>query len=371
MSSVIKNIKKYVPTVPLILICLLPVAAVIHVVGSVCPAFSDFFNVRVSSVFRALLAYLTGWLPFSLAETILLSLPMLAVALIIWVVRTISENEVKVWRATAALASEIAYIYVSFVFTFALGYQGTPLEDKLGLDRRKVSAEELLMTAEMLTETVNSLAEHVTFAPDGHSVMPYSYGELNDKLNDAYVSLADKYDFVPKLRSNVKEVALSEPWTYTHISGVYTFFTGEANININFPDYTVPYTMAHEMSHQRGVAPEDEANFMAFLVCMESTDVYIRYSGAQNLLEYVSSALYKADKELYSEWIVTLDSDVRKEMIAYNEFFDKYEDNVAADVSQSVNNAYLQSQGTEGTRSYGLVADLAVVYFCGSRDVQN
>ncbi len=368
MQSVIKKIRTYVPTVPLILICLLPVAAVIQVIGLLSPSFSDFFNVHVSSVFRAALAYLTGWLPFSFAETLLLSIPILATAMIIWVVRTVSENEIKVWRATAALASVIAYVYVSFVFTFALGYRGASLEDKLELDRRKISADELYQTAQMLTETVNSLAEHVTFASDGHSVMPYSYGELNKKLNDAYVSLADKYDFVPRLRSNVKEVALSEPWTYTHISGVYTFFTGEANININFPDYTIPYTMAHEMSHQRGIAPEDEANFMAFLVCMESTDVYIRYSGAQNLLEYVSSALYRADKELYSEWIVTLDKNVRKEMAAYNEFFDKYEDNVAADVSSSVNNAYLQSQGTEGTRSYGLVADLAVVYFLTGKD---
>lgn len=369
MRYAVKKIKTYVPTPALVLICLLPVTAAVHVIGLLSPAFADFFNVKISSVFRAALAYATGWLPFSFAETLLLSIPILATAMIIWVVRTVSEDEVKVWRATAALASVIAYIYVSFVFTFALGYRGASLEDKLEIDRRKLSAEELYETAVILTGTVNSLAEHVTFAPDGHSVMPYSYGELNRKLNDAYVSLAEKYDFVPRLRSNVKEVALSEPWTYTHISGVYTFFTGEANININFPDYTIPYTMAHEMSHQRGIAPEDEANFMAYLVCMESTDVYIRYSGAQNLLEYVSSSLYRADKELYSEWVVTLDKNVRAEMTAYNEFFDKYEDNVVADVSSSVNNAYLQSQGTEGTKSYGLVTDLAVAYILGDKNM--
>lgn len=366
MNSAVKKIKKYVPIPSAVLFALLPIAIAIHVVGLLSPAFSDFFNVYISSVFRAVLAYLTGWIPFSLAETFIMFIPFAAVAMIIWIFRVVRNDEVKAWRATVALLSAVVYIYLCFAFNFALGYQGTSLETKLDLDRHDVSAEELFQTAEILTDMVNMLSDEVTYASDGHSIMPYSYSELNKKLNDAYVSLADKYDFVPKLRSKVKEVALSEPWTYTHISGVYTFFTGEANINVNFPDYTVPYTMAHEMSHQRGIAPEDEANFMAFLVCMESDDAYIRYSGAQNLLEYVASSLYKADKELYSYWLSTVSLDVRNEMIAYNNFYDKYKDNVVADVSGTINNAYLQSQGTEGTRSYGLVTDLAVAYFCGS-----
>ena len=42
---------------------------------------------------------------------------------------------------------------------------------------------------------------------------------------------------------------------------------------------------------------------------------------------------------------------------------EKYEENVAATVSGTVNNTYLVLQGTEGTRSYGLVADLAVLCY--------
>ncbi len=121
--------------------------------------------------------------------------------------------------------------------------------------------------------------------------------------------------------------------------------------------------MAHEMSHQRGIAPEDEANFMAFLVCMQSDDPYIRYSGAQSLLEYVYSALSKADRDLYRKCYASLSSRVVGEMRAYNKFFEKYEENVAATVSGTVNNTYLVLQGTEGTRSYGLVADLAVLCY--------
>ena len=198
----------------------------------------------------------------------------------------------------------------------------------------------------------------------GHSLMPYSYEEMNEKLLKAYDRFCEKYDFMDTFYSKVKPVMLSEPMSYTHITGVYTFFTGEANINVNFPDYTVPYTAAHELAHQRGIAREDEANFVAFLVCMESDDPYIRYSACLNVYEYLCSALRSADRALYLRSYEKLPVGVKNEEIAYSAFFVKYKENVAADISQATNNSYLQSQGNpEGTRSYNMVVDLAVAYF--------
>ena len=193
--------------------------------------------------------------------------------------------------------------------------------------------------------------------------MPYGLREMNKKLLSAYESLHEKHDFIPVLTSYVKPIMLSEPMTYTHITGVYTFFTGEANLNTNSTDYTLPFTAAHELAHQRGVAREDEANFTAFLVCAESDDPYIRYCGYMNLCEYVLNALYSADKELWETAYKKLDSRAIYEMIAYSEFFDKYRESVAADISGAINDAYLQVNNTEGTASYGLVVDLAVAYF--------
>ena len=204
--------------------------------------------------------------------------------------------------------------------------------------------------------------DEVDFVYGGASVMPYSLDEMEEKLLDAYDKVCDKYSFVQRLRSNMKPIILSEPMTYTHISGVYTYFTGEANLNTNFPDYSLPFTAAHEFSHQRGIAREDEANFMAFLVCAASDDPYIRYSGYLNMYEYVASAYYSADPDGYYELLGTMDARIRCELVSYSEFFDKYRDSVASEVSGAINDTYLKLQGTEGTRSYGLVVDLAVAY---------
>ena len=194
--------------------------------------------------------------------------------------------------------------------------------------------------------------------------MPYSLDEMQEKLMEAYDAAYEKYPFITRLHSKMKYVALSKPMTYTHISGVYSYYTGEANLNINFPDYTLPYTAAHEFAHQRGIAPEDEANFVAFLVCKDSEDVYIRYSVYQNMLEYLMSALASADGELYYELLYQLDNRVRGEISAFNRFFVPYRESKASEVSSAMNDAYLKAAGDkEGERSYGMVVDLAVAYY--------
>ena len=193
--------------------------------------------------------------------------------------------------------------------------------------------------------------------------MPYSLGEMTEKLNEAYGKVSAQYSFVQSLDAKIKFIALSKPMTYTHISGIYTYYTGEANININFPDYTLPYTAAHEMSHQRGIAPENEANFMGYLVCRASDDPYIRYSGNVGMFEYISNALYSADREKYNELWSGVDLRLRYEESEYSRFFAKYSESKVSVVSGAVNDTYLKAQGqSAGSKSYGMVVDLAVAY---------
>jgi len=347
-----------------ILFVIAALAGVLQLLFLASPTFSDFYNRYPGAYFRGLLATLTGWFPFSLAETILMILPLIVV-LMVWLIIRVSKGTLRqMVSLTLSMLAVLSFFFSSFVLGFSAGYRGSSLDEKLGLDRQKVSAEELDMTARALLAGLKETLPHIDYQYGGASLMPYTVKEMNQKLQDAYAKAAKVYDFLPTFRSTVKQVVLSEPMTYTHISGVYTYFTGESNLNINFPDYTLPYTAAHELAHQRGIAREDEANFVAFLVCLGSDDPYIRYSGYMSVYEYVISALYKADKDRYNALLNETDLAFRYEMIAYNEFFEKYKENVAANVSGAINNSYLQSQGqTAGSKSYGMVVDLAVAYY--------
>lgn len=355
--------KKKLPIWSLVFYGIALAALAVYIPARLSPAFADFFNLHISSVLRGFLAHLTGVLPFSLGEAMVIFIPVAAVFLIIYACRNYTDSARSVLVYIGSVFSAVSLLFSIFVFNFGTGYHGTTVDQKLGLDRTAVSPEELYRTAAILAAHVNEESDNVKYTYTDFSVMPYSFDEMSRKLVAAYDKVCDEYDFIPRLSSRVKPVMLSEPWTYTHISGVYTYFTGEANINTNFPDYTIPYTAAHEMAHQRGIAREDEANFIAFLVCKASDDPYIRYSGYLEVYEYVASSLYSANKSYYSAVSAVVKPNVRSEMAAYSAFFDKYRENVAANVSEAVNNSYLQIQGTVGSKSYGLVVDLTVAYY--------
>lgn len=340
-------------------------ALILHILSAIFPAFADFMVRGPGSVWRWIAAKITLWIPFSLAEMLIILIPVILIVLLAGgIYITVRGTSRQYTRLISSLLAVLSFFYTAFVFTLAPGYKAPTLDVKLGMERRTVSAGELYGAGAWLNDQITPLLDEIAFYPDGASAMPYSLDDMNDRINSMYQTAAGRYGFISRLKSDIKYVVLSEPMSYTHITGVYTYFTGEANLNINFPDYTLPYTAAHEFAHQRGIAREDEANFVAFLACMESDDPYILYSGYVNMLEYVMSALSAADSGQYAALYRKLDSRLTGEFSAYSAFYEKYRDNMAANVSGAVNNGYLQSQGvTAGSRSYGLVVDLTVAYW--------
>ncbi len=336
------------------------------------PDFADFFNIYISGNLRFILAQVTNILPFSLAETAIILIPLILFLSIryIWKYRC---NTSKSTLVSIVCIFSIASMFLSsFILVFSAGYRGRELDEKLGLYAGPVSKQNLYDCADLLVGEINALVPEIYYnTSDDFSKMPYSFNEMNDKLIEAYEKFSEKHSFINNFYSRLKPVLLSEAMSYAHITGVYTFFTGESNLNIGFPDYTVPYTAAHELAHQRGIAREDEANMIAFLVCMESDDAYIRYCAYLNMYEYVANALYKADKNLFREVDSKLNKSVYDEQVAYSKFFDKYERSVTSQVSGAVNDVYLQSQGTQGRVSYGMVVDLTVAYFKTEKLIPN
>ena len=360
--------KMRVPLFSKILLSIAALCAPLYIIFLNFPAVSDTFNKYVSPIIRGALSYLTTWIPFSLAEMLLILVPVIVVLIVGIGIKKYSDSWRNVGVFCIIMLSIASYVFTTYTLGFVPAYHGSTLDKKMGLDKQKVSVEELQQTAEILSAELSKEAKYVIFNGEGASVMPYGYNELNDKLMAAYEKAYKKYDFISPLHSNIKEVMLSEPMTYTHISGVYTFFTGEANLNVNFPDYVLPYTAAHEFAHQRGIAREDEANFVAFLVCMESDDHYIRYSAYLNVYEYVANALYSADhspnKLSYMTVYASLPYGVKTDMAAYAKFFKKYQKTVVSEVSGTVNDTFLNINGVEeGSKSYGMVVDLAVAYY--------
>ncbi len=348
------------PWVSRILYGLFAVCLCLYIAMEVSPAFADACNRTVGAAMRATLAALTSWIPFSVGEALLLLLPLI----LFLVLRHALRRRCDTWRTAAVfvgmLLSVVSLLFSLFVLTFAGGYRGRTLADKMDLDTDGITGNELYDTAAYLVDGINRETEYISFYTDDFSIMPYDMDTLRDKVSEAIVRLHEETGLLQGFASSAKPVMISEVMSHMGITGVYSFFTGEANINVNFPDYTLPFTMAHEMAHQRGVAREDEANFIAYLVCIHSDDPYVRYSGYLSAYEYVAPALRRTDSDKYMKIYGSLNDEVKGELAAYSRFYDPYRGSTVGQISSTVNNAYLQSQGTSGVISYNEVVRLIV-----------
>ena len=360
-----KWIKRNVPKPAMVLYSLALVSFCIHILCILFTGFADFFSVYIAGFFRMLLAKLSGLYRFSLAEILIISMPIVFLLIIVTVIRYAKQDDTtKINRFFAGAFAVVSLFYSTFVFTYGMGYRGYTLDVKLGLDKQTVSVEELKLSSEYLAQMVNESAKEVNFVYGGHSIMPYDFETLSKKINETYADCEDQYSFLNNFSSRVKPMLLSRGMSYIHMLGMYTYYTGEANINTEFPDYSMPFTVAHEMAHQRGIAREDEANFMAYLICTASKDPYIRYSGYLNMYEYTQAALYSADKSAYAKVNGKLCMEAKYDIESYRMFFMQFKDSKAAGVADKLNDAFLKGNGQEeGTRSYGLVVDLVVAYF--------
>ena len=239
-------------------IALLIIAAVslsFHIITRYSTSISDFFNFSISNFIRGLLAAITSVVPFSLGETVVIILPVLMLVLVVTVIiKPLSDKAFS--KVIYRLSVLVVGLYSLFVISLAPAYGSSTADVLFDITDAPLSKEELKTAAFILSEKTNSLADEINYSYGSFSKMDTDLDGLTDKLLDAYDSLEDKYEFIGNFKSRLKPIALSEPMTYTHISGVYTYYTGESNLNTNFPDYTIPFTAAHEMAHQRGFARE-------------------------------------------------------------------------------------------------------------------
>lgn len=325
-------------------------------------AIADLINSYMATPLRVVMAAITRALPFSLFELMLLLLLPALILVIVLAVRDRSKARAKLRRIFVALGI-IGILFSAYMVTMTIPYNTTPLAQRLEIEEdRDISTEELSRAILAVRDEINKLSPDLERS-GGVSIMPYDPDEASRLISEAYGTVREKYPFFYNFSSRAKPIHFSGIMSDMGITGIYTYFTGEANINTAFPDYCYVFTVAHEFAHQRGINRENEANFMAFFVLSHSEDAFLRYSAYLNLYEYLASALYSADPDLYREINSELDPMAKADSRAASEVARAHRDSPLYKLMNRVNDAYLKSNGTEGVVSYGYVVRLAVGYF--------
>lgn len=263
------------------------------------------------------------------------------------------------WVAPRALAVT-SLGYATFVAIWGLDYHREPLLGTFGFPPGAPKVEEVrALLAELVTATNRSRAR-VPEGPDGVARTSGDFPDTALRALDVYARATARWSFLGGTYSPAKPVFASEFLSYAGMGGIYMPFTGEPNVNTNRLAFTWPFTVCHEMAHQRGVAREDEASFVAYVVSRDYGDPDFVYSATLTAASYVAVALQREDPEAASGLWSNLGLGTRRDLAARTKWAEKYT-NPAQEVGSKVNHTYLRSNGvSDGEESYGRVVDLLV-----------
>lgn len=178
-----------------------------------------------------------------------------------------------------------------------------------------------------------------------------------------YDNLEAEFPFLQTNELRPKPMFYSKLMSLLGFTGFYFPFTGEANVNSDFPKALQPETISHELAHQRRVASESEANFVGIAAAIASQKPVYQYSAYLSGLTHLSNALYKADREAWYAISETLAVEVRIDWNDNSSYWEKFESPVES-VATSVYDSYLKHNDQElGIQSYGACVDLLVEYY--------
>ncbi|MGI5970258.1 MAG: DUF3810 domain-containing protein [Oscillospiraceae bacterium] len=323
--------------------------------------FSVALEYRTSSRAAArLISKLTGFFPFSLAEMLVYAFALFSVFAIIRLIFELIKRPRRLLRLFSFISSAlllIACVITVFLELWGLNYFAPDMAAEMQLPVTARSAQELSEATLWLRDKAGEYAPLVERDENGVTTA-LDFQELSDRVSAAYKKAAAGNGFFGDTGARAKSVLWAEGMSFLGLTGIYFPFTAECSVNGTQTGADLPFTTAHEFAHRMGVAPENEANFTAYLVLRGSGDNLLCYSAYYSAMCYCINALARVDSSMAMSVYEGMDYGVIADIIAANERYRQYEGPVR-DAAESVNNTYLQvMQQPSGVRSYGEVVDL-------------
>ena len=231
-------------------VCLLiPLGIVLVYISSKRPALVEkLYSEVMYRPIGMMLSRVTGILPFSVAELIVILVPA---AFIIYtakvLIMTISHRGVNFMPLLEYMTNILMIVSITF-FVFlgiwGLNYYRMPFASVAGLEVKPASVEELESVCEALIERANVLRSKVCVDAEGNMDIPGSSRDILNSCYKGYEAISNKYPYLGGSYGDPKPVLLSRLMNYTGICGIYFPFTGEANVNVAIPDSFLPCTAA-------------------------------------------------------------------------------------------------------------------------------
>ena len=324
------------------------------------------FADHVTTPLKAALGRLCALTSLSIMEILYALAAVGAVAYTVWsviaVVKARGHRGRRVYSALLGAADGILTVYVLFCLMWGVNYWTDSFQDRAGITAQPVTETELEAVTRYFAEQLTAAADSVPRDENGLYAVPKV--QILEESTAVYGGVTELYPFLRFRDTGVKAVRSSRLMSIMGFTGVYFSCIGESNVNVDSPACLLPSTIAHELAHQRGVAWEQECNFLGVLASVTSGMPDYIYSGWLLGFIHLGNALYETDPEAY--WAIrgTLPAAVEADLRDNSAYWDQFRDNVVEKVSDTVYDTALKSYGdANGMKSYSMVVELLVAYY--------
>ena len=359
-----KNLRRLAPVrLGITLLCLLAVALIYAL--RVDEGAMLWVYEHVTHPYHLFMSKLCSHFAFSAAELVYAAAILGLAAYLLWCVYRLIRFPEKLWQLyrlvlTLAMAGAIFWAGLNVMWTPC--YYAPGFAEQSGVDDGPLELEELETVTRWFAALASEYADEVP--RDENGACTTDRDSVLDRAAGVFEGAAELYPFLDGEALRPKPIRFSRIMSYLDFTGFFFPMTGEANLNMDSPVFLLPSTSQHEIAHQRGVAMEQECNFVAVLSCLESEYADFRYAGAALAYIYLGNALAGADYEAYTEIYYSLSDTVRADFKAQSAYWDEFRDSAAQKASNTVYDSYLKSNGQElGMQSYGACVNLLVHYY--------
>ena len=281
---------------------------------------------------------------------------------VITVVKAMGRRGRRAYGAVLLAADVCLTVYALFCLMWGVNYWTDSFQDRSGITAQPVAAEDLEAVTAYFAQQLADTADSVPRDENGVYAVPKEQILAESRL--VYGGVTELFPFLDFRDTGVKAVGCSRFMSIMGFTGVYFACIGESNVNVDSPACLLPSTVAHELAHQRGIAWEQECNFLGVLASVTSGMPDYVYSGWLLGFIHLGNALYETDPEAY--WAIrnALPETVSADLRDNNAYWDQFRDNVVEKVTDTVYDAALKSYGdANGMKSYSMVVELLVAYY--------
>jgi len=343
--------KKHLPTIIRgAIIYLLIVFIAVFAVLKQYPEVSEAITRGPSRGYTFIMSKITSIIPISLTEVLFV---LLAVGIIILLVLLIICLTKKKFIAAIHRFLEGTAIILLSISLYEFSCECAYNREKLPLPyyEKQIVRTEHIPIYNYYVDDVNTCIDALEFEENGEVKNKMSLEELTEEIKKAY-AIIEGNDYYHAHYGNVKPMASSFIYREFQITGVTYSPLSEANINILNTNTNLPLTIAHELAHTKGVMREDDANQLAFYVCLNSDHPYLRYSVYCSYFYQLSAMVtdYYLTKEEMND-LHKFNQILNKSRGYVYDYWTKHD--LLGDIGDFFNDLYIKMSGVkEGTNSY-------------------